>query len=1085
MRTKFSGILTLILAFVVQLSFAQEKTISGNVTDNSGLPLPGVNIVVKGTATGTQTDFDGNYSINANRGAVLTYSYVGFAAKEIVIGDNNTINVQLSEDAAQLEEVVVTAQGIRREKKSLGYAVSTVANDKIEQKAEADLGRILSGKAAGVNITSTNGLSGSGTNIIIRGYSSVTGSNQPLFVVDGVPFDGGTNTQTNFLDNVTESSRFLDLDPNSIESVNVLKGLSATTLYGQAGSNGVILITTKNGSTGSANEKFEVTLTQSIFASEAILPKYQNNYGGGFHQSYGFFFSNWGPAFNGDLSANPNFIGTAPDGTTLVNGPLGNLSDQTLNIGVEDQIAIPYRYQPYNSVDDFFKTGYTSTTSINIGGGSEKGRFNISYTHLNDEGVTPGNTLRRNNIGLGGSAKLANKLTASGVINFALTDFKSPPVAPSFGSGTSFDGGSVFGDLLYTPRSVNLFGLPFQAQDGRSVYYRAGNDIQNPRWTVANTKATQEVRRVFGNVALKYDMKDWLSLSYRVGIDQYTETNTYGQNRGGVDGQQLGIYRTSAVVNTIWDHTLSLNANKDLSENLNLNVNLGVNPRFENFEREGVESVGQLAFGVLEHFNFGSQSSFNSFTNLPIGVKNTVNTIGMYFDTTLGYKDFLYFNISGRNDWSSTLERENNSLFYPAASISFVPTAAFDGLAGDVLNYLKLRFGYGSSAGFPFAFSTRNVLDLNPRGYVTGNGSAIPTNSVANRLGNPDLKPELVGEFELGMDSKFFNRLDFNVSVFSKKTTDLLTDQALDPATGFNVQQVNAGALQTQGIEIDYNIDIIRPNDNEGFKWNLSGNFYADENEVTDLDESVDRIALTNFVIGEGANFAVEGRPYGVILGSTVARDANGNRLVDNDGAYIIDNDLKELGDPNPDWTTNLNSTISYKGFSFYMDWQYRHGGDIYSTTTASLIGRGVVDRDDPLNREALYVLPGVVQQFNDDGQVTGSTPNTTQVTATNVGFDTYGFGANEFKMFDGSTLRLNELAVGYKMPSKFLNNTPFGSISLKASGFNLWYKAFNFPEDVRFDTNSLSTGVGNGLGIDFITGPSVRRYGFSIQATF
>ncbi len=1085
MRTKFSGILTLLLAFVVQFTFAQEKTISGNVTDNSGLPLPGVNIVVKGTSTGTQTDFDGNYTINTNRGAVLSFSYVGFAVKEVVVNDNNTISVQLSEDASQLEEVVVTAQGIRREKKSLGYAVSTVANDKLEQKAEADLGRILSGKAAGVNITSTNGLSGSGTNIIIRGYSSVTGSNQPLFVVDGVPFDGGTNTQSSFLDNVTESSRFLDLDPNSIESVNVLKGLSATTLYGQSGRNGVILITTKNGSTASANEKFEVTVTQSIFNSKAILPKYQNNYGGGFHQSYGFFFSNWGPAFDGDLSANANFLGIAPDGTTLVNGPLGNLADQTLNIGVEDQIAIPYRYQPYDSVEDFFKTGVSSTTSINVAGGSEKGRFNVSYTHLDDDGITPGNNLIRNNIGLGGSAKLANKLTVNGVINYALTNFKSPPISPSFGSGSGFDGPSVFGDLLYTPRSVDLFGLPFQAQDGRSVYYRSGNDIQNPRWTVANVKTSQQVRRVFGNLAVQYDLKDWLNLSYRIGIDQYTESNSYGQNKGGVDGQQLGIYRTSSVVNTIWDHTISLNASKDLSENLNLNVNLGLNPRYESFEREGVESVNQLSFGVLEHFNFASQSSFNSFTNLPIGLKETQNTIGTYFNAILGYKDFLYINASARNDWSSTLERENNSLLYPAASISFIPTSAFDNLTGNALNYLKLRFGYGSSAGFPTPFNTRNVLELSPRSLVGANGSATPSNSVSNRLGNPNLKPELVSEFELGMDTKLFNRLDFNVSVFSKKTTDLLTDQSLDFATGFNVQQVNVGELQTKGIEIDYNIDIVRPNDSDSFKWNISGNFYADENEVTDLDDNIDQIALTQSVTGEAANYAVEGRPYGVILGSTVQLDNNGNRLVDNGGNYVIDNTLREIGDPNPDWTTNLNSTISYKGFSFYMDWQYRHGGDIYSVTTASLIGRGVVDRDDPINREALYVLPGVRQIPNTDGTTT-TIPNDIQITAANLSFTNYGIqAANSFRIFDGSTFRLNELAIGYKLPSKFLNNTPFGSLSIRASGFNLWYKAYNFPNDVRFDTNSLSTGVGNGLGIDFITGPSTRRYGLSIQATF
>ncbi|WP_025741877.1 SusC/RagA family TonB-linked outer membrane protein [Aquimarina pacifica] len=1085
MRTKFSEVLTLILAFVVQITFAQEKTISGTVSDNGGLPLPGVNIVVKGTSNGTQSDFDGKYTIEANKGAVLTYTYVGFATQEKVVGDSNTINIQLAEDAAQLEEVVVTAQGIRREKKSLGYAVSTVANDKIEQKGEADIGRILTGKAAGVNITSTNGLSGSGTNIIIRGYSSVTGSNQPLFVVDGVPFDGGTNTQSNFLDNNTESSRFLDLDPNSIESVNVLKGLSATTLYGQAGSNGVIVITTKNGSTAGAREKFEVSVTQSIFTSHAILPKYQNNYGGGFHQDYGFFFSNWGPGFDSDLSANPNFIGIASDGTTLVNGPLGAINDQSLVIGFEDQIDIPYEYKPYDSVEDFFKTGTTSTTTVNISGGGEKARFNVSYTHLDEEGVTPGNELTRNNFGLGGNMKLSNKLTVNGVINYALTDFKSPPVAPSFGSGTGFDGGSVFGDLMYTPRSVNLFGLPYQAADGRSVYYRSGNDIQNPRWTVENVKATQNVRRVFGSIATTYELNDWINLMYRIGIDQYTEANTYGQNRGGVDGEQLGIYRTSSVTNTIWDHTLSATANKDLSEKLNLNVNLGFNPRHEDFIREGVESVDQLSFGILEHYNFASQSAFNSFTNLPIGDKETQNTMGVYFDSTFSYDDYLYLNLAGRNDWSSTLELDNNSLFYPAASVSFIPTTAFTNLESDALNYLKLRFGYGSSAGFPIPYRTRSFLTLNPRGFV--GDDVVPINNVNTRLGNPDLKPELVSEFEFGIDTKLFNRLDFNVSVFSKKTTDLLTDQTLDYATGYEVTQVNIGELQTQGIEIDYNIDIIRPNSSDGFKWNLAGNFYADENEVTDLDDNVDQILLTFAVTGEAANYAVEGRPYGVILGSTVARDeTTGNRLVDADGNYIINEDITEIGDPNADWTTNLNSTFSYKGFSLYMDWQYRYGGDIYSTTTASLIGRGVVDLDDPLDREALYVLPGVQQVFDDNGNVTGTIPNTTQITATNLGFDNYGIGsANEFRIYDGTTLRLNEVSLSYRMPAKFLNKTPFGSLTLKASGFNVWYKAFNFPDDVRFDTNSLSTGVGNGLGIDFITGPSIRRYGLSVQATF
>lgn len=1071
-----------LLFFPAFCVFSQNiKIVTGIVTGVDGTVLPGVKVVVKGEIIETVTDFNGVYKIDIGKKSIINFSYLGYKTKEVLVDEQEKINISLSEDIEYLNEIIVVAQGIKKEKKSLGYSISTIGKKDIEQRAEADIGRILQGKAAGVNVTSTNGITGSGTNIIIRGYSSVSGSNQPLFIVDGVPFDGGTNTQSSFLDNVTESSRFLDLDPSTIENVSVLKGLSATTLYGQSGSNGVILITTKNGSTLPKGKKFEVSFTQSTFLSKAILPKYQDDYGGGFNQDFGFFFSNWGPNFNSDLSGDSNFIGVTPDGTTLINGPLGNISDQSLIVGLENQIDTPYEYRPYDSVEDFFRTGITSTTSINVSGRNEKGAFNMSYTHLDDQGVTPGNNLIKNNFGLGGSTILSNKLTVKGVVNYSTTNFKSPPIAPSLGSGTAFDGGSVFGDLLYTPRSVDLFGLPFQTEDGRSIYYRASNDIQNPRWTVANVKTTQNVQRVFGNLSTKYDFKDWINLNYRIGIDQYTESNSYGQNRGGIDGEQLGLYRTTKVINTIWDHTLSLNVNKDLSGEFNLKSILGANTRSENFERDGLESIGQIAFGVLEHFNFTDQSSFSSFTNEPIGLKERVNTIGVYFDTTLDYNNYLYFNLSGRNDWSSTLEKKNNSLFYPGTSISFIPTTAFDNFSNDTVNYLKLRFGYGTSGGFPEPFSTRNTLELNPRAFE-GNEGVVAINTIDDELGNPDLKPELISEFELGVETKLFKRLDFNISVFSKKTTDLITDQDLDFATGFANTQVNIGELKTKGIEIDYNLDVLKTGN---FKWNIAGNFYADENTVEDIG-GVDQILLTDGFVGEAANYAVEGRPYGVLLGSTVARDeVTGERLVDGEGDYIIDENLSEIGDPNPDWITNFNTTFSYKGFSLYMDWQFRHGGDVYSTTTASLIGRGVVNGDNPIDREALFVLPGVVQQFNEEGEITGRVANTTQITATNLAFDNYGFGANEFKVYDGTTLRLNEVSLAYKMPQHFLENTPFGSLSFKASGFNMWFKAFNFPDDVRFDTNSLSTGVGNGLGIDFITGPSVRRYGVSVQATF
>ena len=299
MKTKFSGILTLLLAFVVQFTFAQEKTISGTVSDNSGMPLPGVNIIVKGTTNGTQTDFDGNYSISASTGDVLTFTYVGQKTVEQTVGASNTIDVTMEEDAAMLDEVVVTAQGIKREKKALGYAVSEVSAEELEQRTEGDVARVLSGKASGVQITSQSGTSGSATNVVIRGYSSITGSNQALFVVDGVPFSSDTNSQGNFVSGNVGSSRFLDLDPNNIASVNVLKGLAAATLYGTAGRNGVIVITTKSGQGGGAGpKKTEITVNQSYFVNEiASLPDYQSKYGGGFDQSFGWFFSNWGPGF--------------------------------------------------------------------------------------------------------------------------------------------------------------------------------------------------------------------------------------------------------------------------------------------------------------------------------------------------------------------------------------------------------------------------------------------------------------------------------------------------------------------------------------------------------------------------------------------------------------------------------------------------------------------------------------------------------------------------------------------------------------------------------------------------------------------
>ncbi|MEN1785312.1 MAG: SusC/RagA family TonB-linked outer membrane protein [Bacteroidota bacterium] len=1065
------------------MALAQEKTVTGTVVDQAGVPLAGVNIIVEGTTNGTQSDFDGNYAINVAQGQVLLYTYIGQRDQRQTVGTENVINVELQEDAQALEEVVVTAQGIQREERSLGYSVTTVQEEQVASRPEADIGRVLQGKVAGVNITSNNGLSGSGTNIIIRGYSSVTQSNQPLFVVDGIPIDSGTNTQTSFLDGNTESSRFLDIDPNTIESLSVLKGLSATVLYGNRGRNGVILITTKGSSTRSSVSKTEVTVNQSLFLSQAILPKYQNNYGGGFHQGFGYFFSNWGPRFDraddDGISQAAQFVGGG-SGPAILLHPYNFLADQTLVIGNEDLLTQPYEYRPYNGVEEFFRTGYVNSTSVNLRGGTTDASFNLNYGRTEDKGITPGNILRRNNFSLGGNAKLSNKLSINGVFNFIRTDFKSPPNAVSTGSGAAFNGGAVFGDLLYTPRSVDLTNLPFQAADGRSVYYRSGNDIQNPYWTVANAKTAQETDRFIGNTSITYEINNWMNLTYRLGLDTYSEFNFYGQNKGGVDGVPLGVLRTTTVRNSIWNHDLILTAEKSFSEDLNLNIIAGANSRRDEYAQDGIESQGQLVFGVLEHYNFTTPSAVNSLVrtgNPNLNQNFEENLVGVYLDLTLSYKDILFLNAVGRNDWSSTLEQENNSLFYPGASVSFIPTSAFEGIQGDGLNYLKFRFGYGSSAGFPTPFSTRSVLGLNSRNLVDLNGNVISANSVDNELGNRDLKPERVQEFELGLDSRLFNRLNLNVSLFQKTTTDLITDRALDSSTGFQTTTVNIGEIQSEGIEIDFDLDVLKAQKN-GIGVNLAGNFSAIETTVTDLADGTNNILLTDGVSGDASNYAVEGRPFGVLLGSTIQRDNEGNRLVNDAGRYLFDPTISEIGDPNPDWTAALIPTITFKNFTLSANLQYRHGGDIYSITTAALLGRGVVDFDDPIDRESQYVLPGV--------KASDGTPNDVAISSTEYGFNTFFSGnINEINVFDGTTIRLQEASLGYSVPKKLLERTPLGNLSFTISGQNLWYDAVNFPDNVRYDTNSSSTGVGNGQGLDFITGPSARRYGFTVRATF
>jgi len=1097
MRTKFSGILTLLLAFVVQLTFAQEKTISGAVTDNSGLPLPGVNIIVKGTTNGTQSDFDGNYSIQAAVGQKLTFSYVGFKTGEIAVtAGSNRINLNMEEDAAVLEEVVVTASGIKKEKKALGYAVSSIKEEAIKDNPESDLTRVLQGKSAGIEITTQNGLSGSANKVIIRGMNSFSGSNNALYVIDGVPYSNDTNEAGNFVDGNMGSSRSFDIDPSNIANIDILKGLAATTLYGTEGRNGVILITTKTGSSKNLASKQEIEISSSYFFNEvASLPDYQNSFGGGFNQADadGWFYSNWGPGFYKDgLGGWGTFINDENDDAGFnSDGTLAHpYSTSSFLSGVTGADAVwaeqfqgqRYDWKPRNSVKEFFRVGGVSSISANLRGRSEDNKYNygMAFGHLNDKGFTPGNEVSRSNLTVSGGGNLTNKINVKGSLNYTLTNMKTPPVNTSFGSSSYGAGSSIFGDLFYTPRSIDIQGLPFEMPSGGSIYYRDDNAIQHPLWTAKNAKFAQKVNRINGYAAVDFNLTDKINLLYQASLDNYTEENVNRQNRGGVTGTiavDRGFLYTYTNTNTIFDHKLVLSGNNYsvFNDYLNIGFLAGATSRSTDFNKTGVYSDDQLVFDFFDHSGFLNHSTSpdlngDGLPDVDTEFHQKRNVLGVYGQLNFDINNYLYLNFAGRNDWVSNAN--NNSLFYPSASVSFIPTSAIPSMKSDKgLGYLKLRLGYGTSANFSTGYPTVTAVQL-------GTVGTTPSNSTSNVVGNPDIKPELFEEIEYGAEGKLFNRVNFDVSYYTRTTNDLIVlGRPIPPSSGASYTDSNIGKIESDGIEVDLGIDILKSEN--GLNWNFNWNFTKSNSEVTELSEDSKLIMYAGFTnLGNGARV---GYPLGTIFGSRIARDEDGNLLVDGVGNYASqDKDeeglLPAIGDPNPDWVMNYTNTISYRGLSLGVSIGHTSGGDIYSITIASLMGRGLTT--DTEDRLGTYILPGVSQ--------TTGLPNDIQINNSDFYFSN-GFAspADELSIYDGSVVRLREVSLGYTLPSKFLENSPIGKLVIKASGYNMWYNAYNTPKGINFDPNVTGLGAGNGQGFDFLTGPSSKRYGLSINATF
>ncbi|MFT6971183.1 MAG: TonB-linked SusC/RagA family outer membrane protein [Roseivirga sp.] len=1014
---------------------AQERTVSGKVTGaDDGLPLPQVSVYLKGSpTTGIPTGADGNYRLSVpSQGAVLVFRFLGFITQEIEVGNQTVINVPMQVDVTSLDEVVVTAQGIARDKKSLGYAIGQIDKELLEARPESDAAVLLRGKVAGVQVSTSGGFLGRQANIQIRGASSVNGDNNALVVVDGVYYD---------------FNRFQDIDPNNIADITVLKGLAASALYGQEGRNGVLLVTTKTSQAGQNKEAFSMTVNQQFVMNQVgNLPDYQNTYGQGSDNNANVtFVGNWGARFDSNITVPGHYATGRVPGLDVVFPDL--------------QGDVPYQAFPDN-VNDFFQDSWGTNTSVNLSANVGKTSIGFNTGFVDQEGYIPENNLRRFTLGTSITSQLTDKLNLSTTFNYSENDQRNPT------SG-------IFDRLVFLPRNLDIQGLPYQNPlTGGSVYYRP--DLENPLWQLDNIQFKDVRRGFFGKVGLTYDINDKMSIGYRLGLDSYNTVGRNTVNKGGLSNQGIGSMATFNDQRLTFDHNILFNANEiTITPDLILNATAGARARSINSEFFGINSTNQVVFNFFRHGNFE--------THQPTGNGDSrVNNLSVYGQAAFEYKDFLFVTLSGANDWGSQVETENRSLFYPSASVSFIPTAVWDGLRSDVISSLKVRASYGTSAGYPGSFQTRAVLSANAQAFVTLDGQNVSTNAVSSFRPNPDLLPERVKEYELGLDAKLFDyRVAVDLSIYQKISEDQVLRRSLPASTGFTSTVINAGRIDTKGLEASITVYPIKSNN---FTWTITNNFNAYEVTAIDLPEE-----FINYA--NGLNYAIEGQPLGVFRLDYVVRDAQGRALINPDDGTIIGSGEAGLpdrvvGDPNPDFTYTVINGMSYKNFNLNIQVDYTHGGDIYSSTVSNTLRRGTtVDTED---REGTYIIPGILGDPTTGEPIldeAGNTiPNRIQLGANDLYFINT-MDVNENLVFDGTVLRVREINLSYTLPTKLVDKSPFKAVSLSFNAQNLWYKAFNFPPGINFDPE-VSSGSGNGRGFDTQSDPTRRQFSLAIRLT-
>lgn len=1051
-----------LLVPLLTLNVMAQRQVSGKIVDETeNSPLPGVNIIVKGTSIGTTSDVNGAYSLEVpEENSELIFSFIGYKTVEVNIGNRSVVDVTLAQDVTQLGEVVVTALGIEREQKSLGYAVSEVEGEELNQAKEVNFVNSLSGKVPGLQISQTNGGPGSSTRVVIRGNSSLLGDNQALFVVDGVPvLNSGEGEGADFSGNKDYGSPIQDINPEDIESISVLRGPNAAALYGSRGANGVILITTKR---GISRKGIGVTLNSNLtFESPLIDPDFQNEYGQGRYdgaQQQAVHdidaVGSWGPAINPAIQV-PRFDG---EGT------------------------VPYAAAG-DDFDNFFRTGVTATNSVAISGGNDKATFRLGYTNLDNKGINPGSEFKRNSFNLRLGSNITDKLYVDSKVTYTKTDAVN---RLEFGESRF----NPMQGFLLKPRSISAdvaekyAASPIPGLPGAYESNNWGYGI-NPFY-LADRELNMDTRdHYLGLITLKYDFTDWLNLQLRASQDysvfDVEDISPIGANPQAYDGTMT--VQNSKQTRRTYDAII--NISKDLSEQFSLGANLGVSQNRIFGDRTFIIANDQVAPGL---------KSINNFEN-KVGstLKSDEKVNSVFGSLQLGFKDVVFIEATGRNDWSSTLPSDNNSFFYPSVTATAILSDMLN-LDGGFLSFAKLRAGWAQVGNGTTPYNLYNAYIISQDTYngevflYYGNESSSTPyegSQYGISLKNPNLKPEQTTSVEFGTELGFLNnRLRLDLTYYNSKSKDQIFNVGISKTTGSETVVVNSGEIQNKGIELALSGQPIKKGD---FTWDVRISYSKNESEVLSLAPEYD---LEDLRLGGDFNnriqvFASTGRPYGDLVGSTYTRDDNGNIVYGQDGLPVI-GEVGVIGNSNPDFLAGINNSFTYKNFSLGFLIDIRAGGQLYSLTENDMHSLGVLE--ETLEGREYYsggngiMVPAGATVVDADGNEGGTLDPTVAARGVdpNVYWGRLG-GISEAWVYDADYVKLRQLSFSYTLPSSLLSNTFINRVKIGYVARNLAIlhkKTDNIDPESSFSSSNLQ-------GIDSYGLPPTRSHGFQLTVEF